>query len=414
MADIGANAAAWAAPRWLDTVPWSPSESAAGARESPSPGHRHGLEFTGSGGEYFRLWIVNLLATLLTLGLYHPWAKARRLRWFHNHTRLGGRAFDFHGRPRQMLRGFLLVGALFAAYNLAGNVSPLASAVGLLAWAALAPALWRAALRFRLGHTSWSGLRFAFEGSTAGAYAALAGPALAALAALGLLTWGLGPRPDPGALAGRLGWLAVLAALVVPAAWHALKRYQQGHLAFADRRSEWRATRREAYALWARAAAMALLGFAALAVAGFVLAFVAAASGFFAGEGDGASRRVLLPALLGAAGFVLVQALPAAYLQARMQDLVWSRTAASGLRFESRLSFVALLRLRLRNLLLLALTLGLYWPWATVATARLRLSAVTVLSDEPLERLVGALRAAAPADASGDAAADLAGLDFGL
>jgi uncharacterized membrane protein YjgN (DUF898 family) len=409
MADIGANAAGWAVPRWLDTVPWAPSESPSVARERASPAHRHVLEFTGSGSEYFRIWIVNLLATLVTLGLYHPWAKARRLRWFHNNTRLGGRAFDFDGRPRQMLRGFLLVGALFAAYNLASEMSRLAGAVGLLAWAVLGPALWRSALRFRLGHTRWSGLHFAFEGSLGGAYAALAGPALAALAAFGLLTTGLEARPDPLAFAGRLLLVAALVALVAPAAWHAMKRYQQGHVAFADRRSEWRATRGEAYGLWARAAGVALAGCAVLVAVGFARVFAAAASG----AGDGA-RPILLPALLAAAAFVLVQALPGAYLQARMQDLVWSRTAAAGLRFESRLSFPALLRLRLRNLLLLVLTLGLYWPWAAVATARLRLAAVTVLSDEPLERLVGTLRAAAPAEASGDAAADLAGLDFGL
>ena len=122
-------------------------------------------------------------------------------------------------------------------------------------------------------------------------------------------------------------------------------------------------------------------------------------------------RQSFLPVL---AGIALLQLLPGAYLQARTQDLVWNRTEASGLRFESRLAFRALLGLRLKNLLLLALTLGLYWPWAAVATARLRLAAVTVLSDEPLDRLAGDLRAAAPADASGDAAADLAGFDFGL
>ena len=41
------------------------------------------LEFTGSGSEYFRIWIVNLLLTLVTLGLYYPWAKVRRLRYFY-------------------------------------------------------------------------------------------------------------------------------------------------------------------------------------------------------------------------------------------------------------------------------------------------------------------------------------------
>ena len=38
--------------------------------------------FTGSGSEYFRIWIINLLLTLATAGLYLPWAKARRLRYF--------------------------------------------------------------------------------------------------------------------------------------------------------------------------------------------------------------------------------------------------------------------------------------------------------------------------------------------
>ena len=32
----------------------------------------HPLEFTGSGGEYFRVWIVNVLLGILTLGFYSP------------------------------------------------------------------------------------------------------------------------------------------------------------------------------------------------------------------------------------------------------------------------------------------------------------------------------------------------------
>ena len=33
------------------------------------------LVFTGSGSEYFRIWIVNLLLMFVTLGIYFPWAK---------------------------------------------------------------------------------------------------------------------------------------------------------------------------------------------------------------------------------------------------------------------------------------------------------------------------------------------------
>ena len=33
------------------------------------------LHFTGSGSEFFRIWITNLLLTICTLGLYSAWAK---------------------------------------------------------------------------------------------------------------------------------------------------------------------------------------------------------------------------------------------------------------------------------------------------------------------------------------------------
>ncbi len=38
---------------------------------------RMAIRFTASGSEYFRIWIVNLLLTVLTLSLYYPWAKVR-------------------------------------------------------------------------------------------------------------------------------------------------------------------------------------------------------------------------------------------------------------------------------------------------------------------------------------------------
>ncbi len=71
------------------------------------------VRFTASGSEYFRIWISNLLLTLLTLGLYLPWAKVRKPRYFYGNTWVGDHAFDFHGDPKRMLRGTLLVGLMF-------------------------------------------------------------------------------------------------------------------------------------------------------------------------------------------------------------------------------------------------------------------------------------------------------------
>ena len=50
--------------------------------------------FTGKGEEYFRIWIVNVCATLLTFGIYSAWAKVRRLQYFYRHTRIAGACCD--------------------------------------------------------------------------------------------------------------------------------------------------------------------------------------------------------------------------------------------------------------------------------------------------------------------------------
>lgn len=44
------------------------------------------IRFNGSGSEYFRVWVLNLLQRVVTLGLCYPWAKVRRLRQFDGKT----------------------------------------------------------------------------------------------------------------------------------------------------------------------------------------------------------------------------------------------------------------------------------------------------------------------------------------
>ena len=131
------------------------------------------MQFTGSGSEYFRIWIVNLLLMLVTLGVYYPWAKVRRLRYFYGSTEVGGAPLDFHGDPKKMLRGYVLTGTLVGLYSVAGNFSALAGLIAFVLLAALWPALFKSSMQFRLANTSWRGLRFRFKGSIGGAYRAM-------------------------------------------------------------------------------------------------------------------------------------------------------------------------------------------------------------------------------------------------
>src|SRR3984957_7341822 len=96
----------------MDKVPGSPSSSQAAATIAPEP-----LHFTGSGAQYFGIWIVNLLLTIVTLGIYSAWAKVRRLQYFYRHTEVAGSSFDFHGSPIRILVGRVLALVMLIAYN---------------------------------------------------------------------------------------------------------------------------------------------------------------------------------------------------------------------------------------------------------------------------------------------------------
>ena len=50
----------------------------------------HPFVFTATGTAYFRIWIVNLLLTIVTIGIYSAWAKVRRLRYFYGNTTFDG------------------------------------------------------------------------------------------------------------------------------------------------------------------------------------------------------------------------------------------------------------------------------------------------------------------------------------
>ena len=379
------------------------------------------LRFTGSGSEYFRIWIVNLLLTLLTLGLYYPWAKVRRLRYFFGNTMVGEHPLGFHADPRKMLRGYLLVALLLVLYSGAGHFSPLAGMLAFAIVAAVWPALLKSSMQFRLANTSWRGLRFRFRGTMGGAYAAWLPffvPGLVILAALAAVPDQEHPPVWYGitTLVVMLGFFAF-----APWWWWRLKKYQHDHYAYAGEQTTLRTGVGSFYGVFAEtlgigAAGMMVLGLVAVAL---VAAVVVLGGGFGDVFGGGPDRRsgIALAAMLGVAAvfvaLLAMQLVPRPYFTARMQNLLWSHTASASVAFESRLRFWPLLGLTLTNWLLIVLTLGLYWPFAAVAMQRLRIEAVSVqLSTDP-QQLIERARVD-DGEAAGDAAGDLFGLDFGL
>lgn len=370
------------------------------------------LEFTGSGSEYFRIWIVNLLLTVCTLGTYFPWAKVRKLRYFYGNTMVGGEPLGFHGDPKKMFKGYALVALLFACYSGAGKFSPGAGLVALLVIAGLWPALLKSSMQFRLTNTSWRGLRFHFSGSLEDAYKAVLPMWLPAAFIVGLTAL-QGPGWATDTWAGRT-WF-ILLSLGTVALWPCLlwklKKYQHTHYALGTQQTSFTAGVSGFYKLAAKL-------FASYVVVCALVPLMLYMGGAAAGQevnsaGDKASKLNamlafgLLPMLMTL--FVAVYA----YALARAQDLVWNHTASRHIRFHSHLRFRDLLWLTIKNWFFMLITLGLYWPFAAVATRRLRLQAISIRMNMPEDQLA-ADKPEDGAGAAGDAATEVFGFDIGL
>ncbi len=119
--------------------------------------------FTGRIDEYFKIWIVNVLFSILTLGIYSAWAKVRKMQYFHGHTSIDGHRFRYLARPIQILKGRIIAVAIVIAFTLLSSFSPIGGVVLGLAFLFAFPWLIIQGLRFSLRMTSYRNVRFNFE-----------------------------------------------------------------------------------------------------------------------------------------------------------------------------------------------------------------------------------------------------------
>lgn len=333
------------------------------------------LSFTGSGSEYFRIWIVNVLLTIVTLGIYSAWAKVRTLQYFYRNTRLDDAAFDYHGTPGAILKGRAIVFVLAGVFQASGMIHPALSLLLALVFAAVWPYLLVRSLRFRMANSSYRGLRFAFTGGDAQAYKVF-------------LMWPILALLTLGALA--------------PLAHQRFKQYQHDHTRFGTAPFAFDATAGNFYGVYLRTVAMTLV----VLLAGSALSFWT----IFASSPLADSSALFIAGLLPFFYLALLATTP--YFTARMQNLVWSHTTLAPHRFESRVRARRLVFITITNWILIALTAGLFMPFAKVRSTRYRVESVTMHAAGPLDAFVaGEIQ---QVGALGDAAVDWYDIDIAL
>src|SRR5580693_2761594 len=126
---------------------------------------RHEFEFRGKGSEYFGIWIVHLLLTIITLGIYGAWAKVRTWRYFYANTFIGEHALDYHASPVRILIGRLIAIGLLVAYSASMAFTPRAGFFWGPFFLVAFPWLINSSLRFNARNTSYRNVCLNFRGS---------------------------------------------------------------------------------------------------------------------------------------------------------------------------------------------------------------------------------------------------------
>ena len=136
------------------------------------------FSYHGDTGELFKIYIVNFLLTIITLGIYRFWGKTRIRKYLWSHVEFQGDRLEYTGTAKELFIGFLVI-LFFVLIPLFGipeiylyisddaNLT-LPAAFGtlqiLIVYFLIPVAIYRAR-RYRLSRTQWRGIRAGQTGS---------------------------------------------------------------------------------------------------------------------------------------------------------------------------------------------------------------------------------------------------------
>lgn len=347
------------------------------AADAPAPSPREiSFEFRATGSEYFRIWIVNLLLTIITLGIYSAWAKVRRLRYFYGSTALDGATFDYHADPKAILKGRLIAVVAYAAFSLSGRLSPVLALVLVVLLLFAVPWIVLRSRRFHLRMTSWRGLRFHFHGQYRQALAAYVGWVL-----LGTLTLGI----------------------LIPLSMWKRANFLLSNAAYGSERFGFNTPVGRFYRFY-------LLG-AALGI-GALLAGVALAAGGFHVLGADFKSGQPGTQLIGILAMLIPLVIVVAYFKASLANAAYGGLTIGAHKIRSTLRTGPLFGIMLTNLLGILFTLGFFAPWAKVRLLRYQLSQTALIAVGDLDRFTAGI--ADDSTAVGEEISEIFDIDFGL
>ena len=291
-----------------------------------------GFDFRGDGMEYFKIWIVNILLTIVTLGIYSAWATVRNKRYFYSNLYLDTDNFRYLADPITILKGRLIALAALIGYYLVGIYAPIFSIGLAIILFFFIPFFVNQSVAFTNRMSSYKNIQFRFKGSYGQAF-------------MIIYIW-----PMFGIL--TLGILYPLALLKANEYFVRNSSYGTSHFDF-------KATYKD-------------YGIICLAVLGILLV-------------GGLLATFITPLIFIAVYFALI-----VYSMVSFTNLYYSSLSLVDHKFDASLKFVALAKVILINGLLTIITFGLYLPAAKVRMTKYICSALILHTAESLDEFSAA------------------------
>ncbi|MET0356995.1 MAG: YjgN family protein [Cellvibrio sp.] len=315
----------------------------------------HAFTFTGNGTEYFKIWIVNILLSIVTLGIYSAWAKVRNKQYFYGNTHIAGHTFEYTAEPIKILKGRAIAFAIYVAWGAANYISPLASVAAAIIFMLFIPFIITNSLKFNARHSSYRNIPFRFTGTIWGA-----AKAFILLPIAGIFTLGL----------------------MFPLAWKRQTQYITNNHYYGNEPFSFNVDIKEYFFLLMILAGVSM-GF--FMVISMLIAGVSVASVFGGSSFDSSSWLIMVPMFL---GYILFYLAIGAYYVVRMANIHWNNTKLQNHQFTANWATPSYMKLLTVNTFGILCTLGLFIPFAKVRTAIYKANHTAFIAEGDLDSFI--------------------------
>ncbi|MDC8446121.1 MAG: DUF898 domain-containing protein [Nitrosomonas sp.] len=131
----------------------------------------HRIAYDGQTGQVYKIWLLNIVMNIFTLGIYSFWGKTRLRQYVAGAFKLNKDRFEYTGTGKELFIGFLkamlIFLVLYLPFMVASIIAPDAvwPLVFLIPFFYVLPVALYSAWRYRISRTQWRSIRFELDGS---------------------------------------------------------------------------------------------------------------------------------------------------------------------------------------------------------------------------------------------------------